>query len=231
MPIPSEYTIALDYLDANKDTALSSLASSSERTRVIAELREVVGRVYDRKSEDLRAVVTIAVDAAKTLTAIGIAFFVAVGGFMVQYVGTHTSIWSITFWCLVVSALCGGASMVAGFYAIGGAIKNAEGLTPATQNVATWSTAPMRRALISQSWAGLIGLIFFGVSLLFWSTPPTGGLSATPVQATSAPSATGHKIRVEGSWSNLTIRRGALSFSPAASNPPSQVQAFDIEVP
>jgi hypothetical protein len=228
MPIPARLIDAFDYLDQNKDAALPTVPANDRATE-LTNLRNLVNQAYDRKPEDLRAVVTIAVDAAKTLMAIGIAFFVAVGGFMIQYVGTHDSIESISFWCLVVSALLGIASMIAGFYAIGSAIRSAEGQTIPTAH-APWSTAPMKNALVVQSYAGLLGLVVFGVALAFWSTPPTGGLAASPVPASSTLSTTGHKIRIEGTWTNLTVRRGTLSFSPTPLNPPGP-QALDVDVP
>jgi hypothetical protein len=226
MPMPTDYETALNYLDANKSTALSTLPPA-DQARVVRELRDIVGRLFDRKPEDLRAAVTMAVDAAKTLTAIGIAFFVAVGGFMVQYVGTHDSVFSIAFWSLTAAGLAGIISMVAGFYATGTAFKNAQGIAPATATTPAWSTVPLKRPLTVQSWAGLAGLAFFAVALLYWSVPPHGGLAATPVPPSSSIPSVGSKIRIEGTWSSLTISRGGLAFTPPPSN---QVQAFDVEL-
>jgi hypothetical protein len=229
MPIPNDYAIALKYLDDNKAAALPALVDA-DRVRVLAELRDIVERLYERKPEDLRAAVSMAVDAAKTLVTIAIAFFVAIGGFIVQYVGTHDSIWSATLWLLVLAALAGIASMIAGFFAIGQAFKNAQGISLATATRPMWSTEPMKGYLDFQSFAGLAGLVLFGFAVLFWSSPPTGGLAATPVSLNSPVPSVGSKIRIEGTWSNLTVRRGGLSISAPAPSSAGQTQALEVEV-
>jgi hypothetical protein len=229
MPMPADYQTALLYLDANKAAALPLLSTTAEQARVVNEIRDIVTRLYDRKPEDLRAAVTMAVDAAKTLTTISIAFFVALGGFMVQYANTHDSIRSASFVFLVLAAVFAVASMISGFYATGAAFKNAQGLPPATATTEMWSTVPLKMPLTIQSWAGLAGLILFAASLLFWSVPPSGGLSVSPVTASSPPPTAPHRVRIQGSWSNLTIRRDGLSFSPGAV-PAGQTSAVDVEL-
>lgn len=227
MTIPAEYNVALKYLEDNK-TALPGL-NGADQDRVVIEIKDIVSRLYDRKPEDLRAAVVMAIDAAKTLTTIGIAFFVALGGFAVQYVSNHNSV--ISWWSLLitVSAVLTVISIINGFRATGVAFKNAQGISNAGTPAQMWSTEPLKGYLDRQSWIGLLALICFGISLFFWSTPPTGGLTATQVTVSSPPPNAGSRLRIEGNWTNLTIRRGGLSFSPTAS-PPGQVSAVDVEL-
>jgi hypothetical protein len=229
MPIPAPYEAAFTYLDTNKDAALPGVPQP-ERAAAIFAMKQVVVQLYDRKPEDLRAAVTMAVDAAKALVAIGIAFFVAVGGFMVQYVMTHDSIWAFAFYLLLAAGLLAVVSMIAGFVAIGRAFRNAQGLSPAGMTTQMWSTKPLTGPLDLQSYAGLAGLACFGVALAFWVTPPSGGLAATQVAPTSVAPSAGYKVRIEGSWTNLMVRRGGLTFTAPSSTTPGQNMAFDVEL-
>ena len=232
MPMPADYATALTYLENNKTAALPGPGlQNMDRDRILGELRDIVERLYDRKPEDLRAAVTMAVDAAKTLVAIAIAFFVAVGGFMVQYAATHDSIWSATLWLLAAAALAGVVSMIAGFFAIGTAFKNAQAIPPASPTTTPmWSTAPMKRSLNFQSYAGLAGLALFAFALVFWSAPQIGGLAATPILPSSPIPSVGSKIRIEGVWSSLIVRRGGLSITAPVPSTPNQVQALEVEI-
>jgi hypothetical protein len=229
MPMPESYEAALTYLEHHRDAALPN-TPQGERAAVVERMREIVGRLYERKPEDLRAAVTMAVDAAKALVAIGIAFFVAIGGFLVQYLMTHDSLHSRTLYCLAAAAALSLVSMIAGFVAIGRAFKNAQGIPPANAQSPTWSTTPLKGPLNTQSYAGVAAIVLFGIGLYFWAATPSGGLAATPAGATTPPPSSGHKLRIEGSWTTLTVRRGGLIFTPPPAASPGQSQAFDIEL-
>jgi len=120
----------------------------------------------------------MAVDASKSLISIGIAFFAALGAFMLTYRSTHGSIaYSSSIVLLAVSAVLTIASMWCGFAAIGRAYRR--GQRPADAAGLPWATRAISHLLGLQSLMGLGALFAFACAVWFWDA---GSNSAADAQ-------------------------------------------------
>jgi hypothetical protein len=123
-------------------------------------------------NDDRRAAVLIAVDAAKGLITIGVAFFAALGAFALNYRSNHTiflTAWPILL--MAVSAVVTVISMVVGLAAIGRAYKRGQ-RPPDPSGEPSWSTKPISGLLGWQSVLGLLALALFAGSIVMWEQQP-----------------------------------------------------------
>jgi hypothetical protein len=123
-------------------------------------------------NEDQRAAVLIAVDAAKSLITIGVAFFAALGAFALNYRSNHTvflTAWPILL--MTVSAVVTVISMIVGLAAIGKAYQRGQ-RPPNPGGEPSWSTKPISGLLGWQSNLGLLALALFAGSIVMWEQRP-----------------------------------------------------------
>ena len=175
----------------------------------------------------------IAIDAAKSLIAIGIAFFAAIGAFIVQFATSHSSVIAIPIGFLALAGLLAVISMIAGFYAIGDAYNRAENpgsTTAGGPSTPAWSTVPLRTPLNVQSLAGLAALCCFGVAISLWNFgDPSSGIAVKPAVSSATPVGARGTFGLEGVWIKLKVRHGTFSVE-LDPTPARQVSAFQIEL-
>lgn len=126
--------------------------------------------------EDARAAVLIALDASKSLITIAIAFFAALGAFVLNYRASNQASFSWPMALLGLSAVMTIASMIAGFNAVGKAYKRAQ-KGPDAEGL-QWATRPLAPSLGAQSLLGLAALVCFGLAVVFWEARPSTALEA-----------------------------------------------------
>ena len=130
--MPRSFPEAFDFVEHHRDHL-----GVADPDAYVAQLRVFM----DQTPEDARAAATIAVDAAKNLINIGVAFFAALGAFALTYRSTHATFsFSVPIVLLALSALATIASMIAGFAAI--RLRIPETNAPPTQMVLHGLRAP-----------------------------------------------------------------------------------------
>jgi hypothetical protein len=223
MATPFSYDAGLVLIEDNKASLpVAEFPQAADKDAYVAAFR-----AYLSRSDDHRVAVQIAVDAAKSLIAIGIAFFAAIGALLVQYTSSHAfSIWGAEI-PMALAAILAVASMVGGFKAIGTAYNNAMKITQPLSPA--WNTKPLESPLAFQSIAGLVALVSFAWGVIVWNHGNAGGITVAPTTAAAAsPSAAG-KFTVEGTWSRLAVKHGGIEVAlpPTAAG---QTAAFEIDM-
>jgi hypothetical protein len=168
--MPDPYPEAVQLLEHYK----AELGVAEPDTYVAAVTAALAAHENERAA-DARAAATMAVDAAKSLITIGIAFFAALGAFALNYRSTHANLTiSHSVLLLALAAFLTVASMWSGFIAIGTAYKR--GQRPADTQGPPWSTRPLSGFLGAQSLLGLLALLCFGGAVLSWDAGSSGDL-------------------------------------------------------
>jgi len=220
--MPSRYSDGLALLEKHKDELL--LGDEAEKTRYVSDFRKAVEWLNERQPEDFRLAATMAVDGAKILSSLAIAIFVAIGGF-IQYGITHGLHWGST--PIIILGVAGSfafLSMLFGLNVVGRAFKRGEGREAKDQTA--WSTEWLRPFLQWQSYMGLATLIAFTAAMIAWKPSTSQGtFSVSPV---SAGQAGDQSLTIEGQWSTLALREGAVSLilGPV---PAGQTASFKID--
>ena len=156
--MPRSFPEAFDFVEHHRDHL-----GVADPDAYVAQLRVFM----DRTPEAARAATTIAVDAAKSLINIGVAFFAALGAFALTYRSTHATFsFSIPVVLLSLSALVTIATTIAGFAAIGLAYRRDQ--RPADAEGFSSTTRALFRLLRAQSLMGLGALVLFAIAVLFW---------------------------------------------------------------
>lgn len=156
--MPLSFPEAFDFVEHHRDHL-----GVADPDAYVDQLRAFM----DQKPEDARTAATIAIDAAKSLINIGVAFFAALGAFALTYRSTHAVFsFSISVVLLSLSAIVTIGSMIAGFAAIGLAYRR--GQRPADAAGFPWATRPLSPFFRAQSLLGLAALVLFAIAVFFW---------------------------------------------------------------
>ena len=158
--MPRSFPEAFDFVEHHRDHL-----GVADPDAYVAQLRVFM----DQTPEDTRAAATIAVDAAKNLINIGVAFFAALGAFALTYRSTHATLsFSVPVVLLALSALATIASMIAGFAAIRLGYRG----RPTDADGPPWTTRPLSTLFRAQPILGLGALVLFAIAVLFWDAGP-----------------------------------------------------------
>lgn len=182
---------------------------------------------YISRSDDHRAAVQMAVDAAKSLIAIGIAFFAAIGAIIVQYTSSHPFSFFGPEIPMAAAALLSVISMISGFKAIGKAYNNAMSTTAPLKPA--WRTEPLQTPLAIQSFIGLLALFAFAGGIILWNQGAAAGISVSPTNAAAASPTTAGEFTLQGTWSTLSVQHGGIEVK-LAPTPVGQTSAFQIDM-
>jgi hypothetical protein len=209
---------------------LKSLRDEVQEPNDIDYMIEKFKKLTARSSDDRKEAAKIAVDASKTLIAIAVAVFVAMGGF-IQFARNSGLEWSdrpiILFGVAAVFVL---VSMMYGFVAIGSTYKRAEGREQ--EGGTPWSTRAIAPKLNWQSYIGLAALGVFALGILTWGLLPTSKaqLTLSISSATPALLLTAGPLTFEGAWTSLKISSPQglrIDIPPAASG---SISSFAVEL-
>jgi hypothetical protein len=167
--------------------------------QVLREFISISEAEFKRRPNSAAA--TIAIDAAKSLINISVAFFAALGAFALTYRSTHATFsWSWSIALLSVSAVLTIISMIAGFGAIGLAYRM--GQCPTNAAGLPWATRPLSPYFRTQSLAVLGALTTFAVAVFAWDAGST---------TTADARIDGLQGRIEGLQARLDQQVGDLS--------------------
>lgn len=185
-----------------------------------AQIKEAK-KLLSRTAEDKREASKLAIDAAKTLVTIGVAVFVALGGF-VQFAKKEGLAWADTPIILfALSALLVLLSMILGLVAMSKTWKRGEG--SANTDETAWWTPSIKNQLNGQAWAGIVGLVFFGAAIVLWDNAPSNQIPELTFSITSQSQSTqliSGPVFVTGQWSSLTLmpaKGPKIELQPVAS--------------